>query len=257
MAESLVSSLLEQIASITFQEAKQKIRLVKGVGEEVRKLEGNLRIIQAVLDDAEKRQLTEAAVKLWLKRLKDVSYEMDNVLDEWNTAMIKSEIEKQEKAESSPILKKKVCSFIPSSWLCVPQFKKLGLRHDIAQNIKKLSGNLDELHKESARFGFGIYLNRDTEVVARPKTTSLVDVSKICGRDKERNELVSNLLGKGSQEEKSPHVISLIGLGGLGKTTLAQLAYNDVQAHFEIPIWVCVSDPFDQIRVAKAIIESI
>ena len=82
MAESLVSSLLEQIASIAVQEAEQEIRLVIGVDEEVRKLEGNLRIIQAVLDDAEKRQLTEAAVKLWLKRLKDVSYEMDNVLDE-------------------------------------------------------------------------------------------------------------------------------------------------------------------------------
>ena len=151
--------------------------------------------------------------------------------------MIKSEIEKQEKAESSLVLKKKVRSFIPFSWRCVRPFKKLGLRHDIAHKIKELSGNLDELHKESARFG--IYLNRDTEVVARPKTTSLVDVSKICGRDKERNELVSNLLGKGSQEEKSPHVISLIGLGGLGKTTLAQLAYNDVQAHFEPRIWVC------------------
>ena len=102
-------------------------------------------------------------------------------------------------------------------------------------------------------------MNRDTEVVARPKTTSLVDVSKICGRDKERNELVSNLLGKGSQEEKSPRVISLIGMGGMGKTALAQLAYNDVdvQAHFEPRIWVCVSDPFDQIRVAKAIIYSI
>ncbi|XP_065620222.1 putative disease resistance protein RGA3 isoform X2 [Quercus suber] len=248
----------KKFASITFQEAEQEIRLVIGVDEEVRKLEGNLRTIQAVLDDAEKRQLKEEAVKLWLKRLKDVSYEMDDVLDEWNTAMIKSEIEKQEKAESSPILKK-VCSFIPSSSCCFRQFKKLGLRHGIAHKIKELSENLDELRKESDRFGFRIYLNRDTEAVARPKTTSLIDVSKICGRDKERNELVSNLLGKGSQEEKSPHVISLIGMGGMGKTTLAQLAYNDVdvQAHFETLIWVCVSNPFDQIRVAKAIIESI
>ncbi|KAL4625958.1 hypothetical protein ACB092_05G061500 [Castanea dentata] len=184
---------------------------------------------------------------------------MDDVLDEWNTAMIKSEIEKQEKTESSLILKKKVCSFIPSSSCCFRQFKKLGLRHDIAHKIKELSGNLDELHKESAGFGFGNYLNRDTEVVARPKTTSHIDVSRICGRDKERNELVSNLLGKCSHEEKSPRVISLIGMGGMGKTTLAQLAYNDVdvKAHFETLIWVCVSDPFDQIRVAKAIIESI
>ncbi|KAF3958319.1 hypothetical protein CMV_016771 [Castanea mollissima] len=259
MAESIVSFLLEQFVSITVQEAEQEIRLVVGVDEEVRKLEGNLQIIQVVLDDAEKRQLKEEAVKLWLKRLKDVSYEMDDVLDEWNTAMIKSEIEKQEKTESSPVLKKKVCSFIPSSSGCFSQFKKLGLHHDIAHKIKELSGNLDELHKESAGFGFGNYLNRDTEVVARPKTTSHIDVSRICGRDKERNELVSNLLGKCSHEEKSPRVISLIGMGGMGKTTLAQLAYNDVdvQAHFETLIWVCVSDPFDQIRVAKAIIESI
>ncbi|KAM4111070.1 hypothetical protein ACJW30_05G040400 [Castanea mollissima] len=107
MAVSIVSFLLEQFVSITVQEAEQEIRLVVGVDEEVRKLEGNLQIIQAVLDDAEKRQLKEEAVKLWLKRLKDVSYEMDDVLDEWNTAMIKSEIERQETAESSPILKKK------------------------------------------------------------------------------------------------------------------------------------------------------
>ncbi|XP_050285946.1 putative disease resistance protein RGA3 isoform X2 [Quercus robur] len=259
MAEPLVSAILDQFVSIAAREAEQEIRLVVGVKKEVEKLERKLKTIHAVLEDAEKRQLTDTAVKVWLQELKDVSYEMDNVLDEWNTAMIKSEIEKQEKAESSPILKKKVCSFIPSSLCFFRQFKKLGLRHDIAHKIKELSGNLDELHKENARFEFRIYSNRDTEVVARPKTTSLIDVSKICGRDKERSELVSNLLGKGSQEEKSPHVISLIGMAGMGKTTLAQLAYNsdDVRAHFEMRIWVCVSVPFDQIRVAKAIIESI
>ncbi|KAL4637209.1 hypothetical protein ACB092_03G063300 [Castanea dentata] len=48
-------------------------------------------------------------------------------------------------------------------------------------------------------------------------------------------------------------------MGGLGKTTLAQLAYNDprVQNHFEIKFWICVSDPFDQCKVAKEILESI
>ena len=108
MAEALVSTLLEQFASIGVREAEQEIKLVVGVDTEVRKLEGNLRIIRAVLDDAEKRQLKDKAVKLWLKKFKDTSYEMDDVLDEWNTALIKSEIEKnEENAENEPIAKKR------------------------------------------------------------------------------------------------------------------------------------------------------
>ena len=139
MAGALVSTLLEQLGSIAFREAEQEIKLVVGVDTEVRKLEGNLRIIRAVLDDAEKRQLKENAVKLWLEKLKDTSYEMDDVLDEWNTALIKSEIEKEEEenAENEPIVKKKkVCPSIPSPSYLFGQVKKLGLRHDISHKIK-------------------------------------------------------------------------------------------------------------------------
>ena len=48
-------------------------------------------------------------------------------------------------------------------------------------------------------------------------------------------------------------------MGGIGKTTLAQFAYNDkdVIENFDKRIWVCVSDPFDEFRIAKAIIEGL
>ena len=55
------------------------------------------------------------------------------------------------------------------------------------------------------------------EVVEQPKSIVFVDVFDICGRDKDRDDLMSNLLGKGSQEERSPHVISLVGMGVLEK----------------------------------------
>ena len=70
---------------------------------------------------------------------------------------------------------------------------------------------------------------------------------------------MSILLGKGSEEERKPHVISLVGMSGIGKTTLTQLVYNYrlVKANFDKRIWVCVSKPFDQCTIAKAILEAL
>ncbi|EXB93545.1 hypothetical protein L484_000055 [Morus notabilis] len=85
MAEPLISVLLEQPVSATIGEVKQQVRLVTGVKKEVEKLNRNLRAIDAVFLDAEKQRVRDASASLWLDRLKDVSYDMDNVLDEWNT----------------------------------------------------------------------------------------------------------------------------------------------------------------------------
>ncbi|XP_030958804.1 putative disease resistance protein RGA3 [Quercus lobata] len=255
MAWALVSTIVDQLGSLIASELKDRlgsllpseVASIVNVKEEVEKLERKFHEIQAKLNDAEERQVKEEAVRLWLEKLNNVSYEMGDVLDEWNTAKIKADIEKKEEAEASTAKRRKVLSLVSTFFQ----------RRDIALKIKEITEKLDEIDREGDMYQFA--LTRVNEKVMRPLTDSHVDVSSIFGRDEVKGDLVNSLLGRGNEEERSPHVISLAGMGGVGKTTLAQLAYNDSEvnsAHFEIKGWVCVSNPFNKFMVAKEIIQA-
>ncbi|XP_040363415.1 putative disease resistance protein RGA1 [Rosa chinensis] len=174
MAEALVSVLLERLATITMDKFLGELKMVTGVEEAVTTLTRNLKAIQAVLKNAEARQAVEADVGHWLNELKEVSHEMDNVLDEWSTQVLKQKME--------------------------------------GENVKK-----------------------------------------------ENNIILSKLLSESSQDCEVPLIIPIVGMGGMGKTTLSQLVYNDekVKAHFDKRIWVCVSDPFNEVKIARAIVEGL
>ncbi|RYR70728.1 hypothetical protein Ahy_A02g005040 isoform C [Arachis hypogaea] len=90
----------------------------------------------------------------------------------------------------------------------------------------------------------------------RIPSTSLVKKSDIfVGRDKERDTIVKLLLDDSNNGELS--VIPIVGMGGIGKTTLAKLVYNNekVQQKFHVKAWVCVGEEFDVLMVTKAVIE--
>lgn len=216
--------------------------------KDVEKLTSYFPAIQAVLADAEERQLKEAIVKHWLHKLKDISYDMDDVLDEWSTTILKSQI------DNIPMSKRKVCSFICS--LSCFHASEVRLRHGIAYKIKELNERLDDIANDKDHYNF--ILEKGAKQIDHHITVSGIDVSEVKGRERDGDPIINMLLSE-SGEGPNLHSISMVGMGGIGKTTIAQLAYDngEVKAHFEEKIWVCVSDPFDEIRVAKAILESL
>ncbi|XP_024170787.1 putative disease resistance protein RGA1 isoform X2 [Rosa chinensis] len=104
MAEALISVLLEQLASVVYQHTNEVVKLVLNADKDVKSFSSKLKAIQAVLEDAEKKQVTEASVGDWLQKLKDVSYEMDDVLDEWNTELLRQQAEEKQEVEGDNAL---------------------------------------------------------------------------------------------------------------------------------------------------------
>ncbi|OMP06138.1 putative disease resistance protein RGA4-like protein [Corchorus olitorius] len=195
MAEAVVSAVLHQLLTIVDREVGQEVRLVVGVEQQVQKMKSTFRSIQAVLVDAENRQYLKKdgeAVKVWLDKLKHISYDIDHVLDEWNTAILKSQIERDHS-----FLPSKVCSCIPSHYSCFGKLA-LPLRHDIAQRIEELNKKLEVISREKDDFSFAVGLNSSTvglnSSTERPKTTSLIDESHVYGREHDKDALVDRLL---------------------------------------------------------------
>ncbi|KAL2658554.1 hypothetical protein GLYMA_03G039200v4 [Glycine max] len=78
------------------------------------------------------------------------------------------------------------------------------------------------------------------------------------GREKDK-EAIIKLLSEDNSDGREVSVIPIVGMGGVGKTALAQLVYNDenLEEIFDFKAWVCVSQEFDVLKVTKTIIEAV
>ena len=115
------------------------------------------------------KQRTE---KHWVEQHKNAYYEMNDVLDKWDTTRIRSEIEK---ADNTPAMNMSVCSFFPSPSLCCRYVRNLALRYDIGHKIKKLNEKLNMFAKIIVKYRLDS--TSQLFVVERPKTTSFVNNS--------------------------------------------------------------------------------
>ncbi|KAL5204493.1 hypothetical protein ABZP36_009364 [Zizania latifolia] len=92
------------------------------------------------------------------------------------------------------------------------------------------------------------------------QTSSFVYAPRILGRDQDKERVIKKLFsGQGSCVGGRISVLAIVGMGGLGKTTLAQLVYNDpgVRQSFDVCAWVCVSEWFDVQNITRKIISSL
>ncbi|XP_038979027.1 putative disease resistance protein RGA4 [Phoenix dactylifera] len=239
MAETILSPLMTSLGKKLGDDILQQFGSIRGIDEKREKLQRQVLAIQSVLGDAEKRQVTDKAVKKWLEALKKAAYEADDILDEFHYEGLRCQAKIQDDTAN------KVLDFFS---LHNPVLFQLNM----GKKLKDIVERIDRIEAEGAKFGFRGNPQPRTE--DRPQTHSFVVESEVIGRQEDKEKIVNLLLNQRENENVTVH--SIVGMGGMGKTTLAQLVYGDqrVKNHFQMHIWVCVSEEFHVPELVKSII---
>lgn len=216
----------------------QIIFTAKDVRSEVNKWFTKLAIIQAALDDAEEKQWTNIAVKMWINDLRDFAYDLEDMLDEHNTSILERILKGQDKRNPISMTMQEV-----KFWW--ENFNKMSSSRCMTQR-------LEELCERKTLLGL---IENTSHGFQRPPSTSLPTELAICGRDEDKRKLLEMMSAETGKSNF--RVLSIVGMSGIGKTTLAKDVFNDITIQFDLKVWICVSNRFDVFRISKSILESI
>ncbi|XP_057732724.1 putative disease resistance protein RGA1 [Arachis stenosperma] len=230
MAETLLQIVLKNLSPLV----QSEFAAFSGIREKAEELTLTLELIKAVLDDAEEKQWSNRPLKVWLQQLKRAMYVMDDILDQLST-------------QSSQ-----------TGCLSSLNPKNMIHRRELGKKLNKMIVRLDRIAQRRSNFDLRpVVRKRSSEVVEWRQTSSTIAVPQVDGRDEDKKQVVEFLLSS-SQSSESLSVYPIVGLGGLGKTTLVQMVYNDQQVgnHFDLKIWVCVSENFTRGTILRSILKA-
>ncbi|KAL2495151.1 putative disease resistance protein RGA4 [Forsythia ovata] len=96
MVDTTINMVVKRLASIIEKRVRDEVNLVLNCAKEAESLASKLKMIQRLLDDAERKGVTDPQVKAWLRKIEDAAYEMDDALDEWEMKIHELEMEGSE-----------------------------------------------------------------------------------------------------------------------------------------------------------------
>ncbi|KAG6481411.1 hypothetical protein ZIOFF_058012 [Zingiber officinale] len=235
---------------VTADMVEAEIFKVLGVDKEIKTLQGRLRTINGYLHQAERKIQGNNEIDIWVRKLKDIMYDADDIID---LCMIEGGkvLRAQASSGSSTVS-------IPSSYL-FSCFRCLRYRHEVANQIIALNGRLEALKNDS------FIKNNLDQAVKEPvenahrefgrETSHLQIEGDIIGSQIENatDKLINLIL---ENNPKKTRVFGVVGTGGIGKSTLASKIFEDerIKENFPNRKWLYVSKNYIETDLLKKLI---
>ncbi|XP_057247921.1 putative disease resistance protein RGA4 [Beta vulgaris subsp. vulgaris] len=202
-----------------------------GYESQLADLQRTVSTVKAVLRDAETKIELSNEAQLWIEELKDAIYNADDLFDKFVTLTEHKQREVMEDGKLSKQVRRFFSRHNPFSFA-----------YNMSHEVKKIREEIDAIASNHTKFGF---LSLDSQPIRkrREDTCSYVYEDNIIGREDDVNKIIAILLDS-NNVERNVSFFSVVGIGGLGKTALAQLVFNDarVLSAFPLRLWTCVSD---------------
>ncbi|KAJ4808915.1 Disease resistance family protein [Rhynchospora pubera] len=249
MAEAIVSLVVEKLGDLIMKEAE----LLGGVKSQVKRMQTELMNIKCYLASADSKQrkgdAESAMVENWLNQLRDVAYRLEDVIDIFYVELEGSHLQvqntdNQQKNCPDYILDKLKNLFHKS--MKVPGLHKLGIE------LADIQKELEDIFISKDKYGLTPLLDQagrgpepvidENKLSKRRPAYQDLDETEIVGLDADRDNILKLLLS--SEETPRRDVITIVGTGGLGKTTLAHMVYKRAKPYFEYHTILTVSQQF-------------
>ncbi|KAJ3695075.1 hypothetical protein LUZ60_000452 [Juncus effusus] len=261
IGEAAAAGIIGRLTEATYTTVQENLLPAGDVEAELERLELALPQIKAVLCAVESGEIKDRnkALTAWMWQFRDAIDYADDVLDEMAYYELEEKIQNQNKFDGpsgSSSNKRKFLEFVGDKF----KTDNHGILRKLATAVKGLDKVASSVHNflglERGAGRFRGKISEDKNVENDRETGSMITESVI-GREEERDSIVEWLTTGPSTGGVSLSAFTIYGVGGLGKTTLAQLICNDekVKQFFDTIIWVCVSDQFDAAKIIAKILE--
>jgi disease resistance protein RPM1 len=255
-ATGALKPVLGKLATLLGDEYK----LLKGVHGEIKFLRTELAAMHAFLLKMSEEEDPDVQDKVWMTEVRELSYDMEDSIDDFMQRID----DKDAKPEG----------FLENIKHSLGKLRKMMTRHRIGKEIQDLKQQVIEVGERNARYKNREAFSKTINATVDPRALAIFEhASKLVGIEEPKAEIIKLLTQEDgvtstqrqlpqkrkrkTQQHQQIKVVSIVGSGGMGKTTLANQVYQELKGKFECQAFLSVSRNPDMMNIMRTILSEV